>query len=518
MVVLKNILAVAIACIAVINSVAGAPAGVKLISTAMKDWTVNYHSGLPPAITATLEPSILAVDGAVGRVDYTDFSWTTLTETMTVIVSPVVTTTTVPDKRQIIDTATAAPYPPPDKRQVTDTATVAPYKPPSDRSMLGLSSGIVTTEGRADIQDMTLSFTTSSTSESFALSSTMFPDPSNFGRPPPVETATTKYTATTTPNFPVVPSIMADGTKLDRCATGTDTTTTALVASAMTVDKVLFPSLDLPGGFCHPPQDGEEHPHQSWPCHPQPTDSLPTPELGPTKTSKPSPLEAKRQASYNFGVPIPEFTDLVLAPWKNFSTANQISTMNVTQAAVHFPTNPSSPPQPHIEPVMSLPRETSSTKVIASCSSGTRKPMSAPTNSTIMIDIDEPTCSVQSISSTETTPVHSSVASETLHWVTVTVTCTTCGQFVAAKTTRCTIFTALPCTTGTCADEASFPPGSTTGLITSETEAMFLPTMTANLPHVVLSIPDNSEIVEPLSGTFTTEKTTLETSIRSTQA
>ncbi|KUI68008.1 hypothetical protein VM1G_02841 [Cytospora mali] len=496
MAVLKNILAVAIACIAVINSVAGAPAGAKLISTTLKSW---------PAITATLEPSTLAVDDAIGHVDYTDSSWTTLTETMTVIVSPiVVTSTTVADKRQIINTATVAPYP-----------------PPPDRIMVDFSSGIAATEARADIQDMTLSFTTTSTtSDSFALSTSMFPDPSNFGHPPPAETATTKYTATTTPSFPVVPSIMADGTKRDGRAIGTDTTTTALGGSTMTVDKVSVPSLELPGGFCHPPLDGEEHPHQSWPCHSQPTDTLPTPVFGPTKTSKPSPPQAKRQASYNFGVPIPEFTDLVLAPWNNFSTAQHISTRNVTQAAVHLPTSLPSPQQPHIEPVMSMPRETSSTKATASCSSGTRKPMSAPTDSTITIDIDEPTCSVQSISSAETTPVHL-VASETLHLITVTVTCTTCGRFIAAKTTHYSVSTALPCTTGGCADKASFPSGFTTSLtslITSDTEAMYLPTITADLPHVVLSIPDNTDIVEPLSGTSTTDKTTLETSIRSTQA
>ncbi|ROV97416.1 hypothetical protein VMCG_06934 [Cytospora schulzeri] len=208
MAVLKSLLASAIACIAIINSVAG-------VSTVMPSHSLS--------VTVTVTAELFT---------------TTLTTTLTFTNGGGVQlpSTYIPGYPIPGDVNGAV------KGNVLVMKTVT--VPATDSTSTFSSAIAATEEAHAGIQDMTLSLSASTSSKTFALSTTIFPDPGIFGHPPPVETASTKYTAMTTPDFPIVPSIMPDGTRPGQHAVDADTTTLAASTTVTIPDIISVTSAD----------------------------------------------------------------------------------------------------------------------------------------------------------------------------------------------------------------------------------------------------------------------------------
>lgn len=353
-----------------------------------------------------------------------------------------------------------------DKHQVDTTETMASTT--TDSNLKDVSSGGATSKEHIDAEDMTLSLSTGTSTTPQFPTIAIFPDTGVFGRPPPIETATTKYTTLTSPNFPLVLSNVADGTKHGRLGIRMHNTTlgssitvtipgiidvTSTGGTVYATSKTTLPSshkssssFAFPGMPGCPPPAGETHQHHHWSCPPTkpPVETFLIPlegreEVPPTATQGPSPSHTwhggevpklrqptTQAGGYSFGTSLPEFTNLILTPWESTSTsistsmAHQTSTSTVTQPDARFPTDLLGPPQPRDEAKVNPPLETSSFDGTGTSS------IDAVTASTVA----EPISSKTMLSDGSLT-----LPAETIHWTTTTLTCTTCGPFTLTKTT-----------------------------------------------------------------------------------
>ncbi|ROW11946.1 hypothetical protein VPNG_05214 [Cytospora leucostoma] len=489
MAVLKNLLVnlVAITCIAVIQSVAGAPAVKPFVSfTETMTSTVNL-----PNTTFTTTHVVTEAAG-----------WHEQPPNLALEVhtvpphnpghGPSVDTGVVVERAD----SSAATWITGTVPMVTVTATV------DDGGDLPVATDA---EHRNNDQDMTLSLTTSTTSHSSMLFTSIFPDPGIFGHPPPIQTATTRLTAWTTPDFPVVPSVLPDGTKLRRYHAASNTPGLSgavalpgkIIEGTPTDDPPIYPSTtyttdsrshrptssdDCPGvgefgNLLPAASGGRSHFHSSytsWPRTCLPTNKRSVtlegrPEIPLTETRQPSPLPSwhgegggerpkqprsiieRQSGGYDFGTSVPDFSTPTPPPttttWEGTSTAHRVAaTKIIMHTAVMCPIHLPGQPQPLGVGGASLPLETSLLDDTVDRDGATRAPMAAPTDSTITSTIDFVRASTVLHSSNnitsefvtiptiqpspvETTPSETPSSSETVHLVTMTttITCSTCG-------------------------------------------------------------------------------------------
>ncbi|ROV97011.1 hypothetical protein VSDG_04062 [Cytospora chrysosperma] len=430
MAVLKRLLPAVISCIAIINNVTAAP---KLKASRSLTETMTVTAEL---FSTTLTTTLTFTNGGGVQLPYTP-------------PQPSALSTYIPGHPVSLHIDGAV------KRQVLVVNTALAV--PAPEIAAAFVSGIAATEeAHADIQEMTLSLPISTTSKSFVLSTTIFPDPGIFGHPPPVETASTKYTATTTPNFPVVPSIMPDGTRLGQHAVHMHTTT--LGASTMITTHSLFYSTEL---TAQPTENATSSPSN---LH----DEFCSPHLGGMQQHGHSGTHHSLLTTNNFCL---------------LSDGHQEHPHTKSQGSYSF-------------------------------------------------DV-----STSVFSPIKLTPVYSNHTSDTLHWTTLAVICTNCELFFMTKTTRYTYSTSKTAhkTLAMAFTTTTHPTGvnmdvvmpsqigaafSTPipGLFTPEADDPALPTGTPTRPHGVPPDHIQSSITVPSYGTFNTEMTTLDTSIRSKEA
>ncbi|KAK7731825.1 hypothetical protein SLS53_008646 [Cytospora paraplurivora] len=540
MAVLKNLLVAAITCVAVIQRIAGAPAVKPFVSFTetmtstvdLPDTTFTTTQIVTEAAGWHEQPPILALEAHTvpahlpGHVPSLDAN--------------IVNERADPSVSTWVDTVP----------MVTVRATVDGPDVP------------VTTDAeyRNDNEDMTLSLTTSTTSHSSMWFTTIFPDPGIFGHPPPIETATTRLTAWTTPDFPVVPSVLPDGTKLRRYHAAIDTPGPSgavtlpgkTVEGTATDDPPIYPTTtyttdsqshrptssdNCPGvgefGVLLPTASGgRSHLHSSytsWPRTCLPTNkravALEGQPGGPvTQTRQPSPLPSwhgesgvegpkqlrsiieRHSSGYDFGTSIPDFRTLTptVTTWEGTSTAHRAaSTKIIMHTAVMCPVHLPSHPQPLSEGGASLLLKASQLEDTVHRDQAARTNMAAPTVSTVTSSIDFVRTSAV---------LHSSE----------TVT----SEFVTIPTIQPSSFGTTPSKTPF-TSETTVQSVTVTTTITCSTCGPYLMTGITPGPVTVAHPPShggkpvsiwNGTMLPFVGNTLTTEMTTLETSVLGTPA